>query len=214
MKCFACLTLCLFMALSALAQTCPPPNDQDPYVSDPSLSPIVINFGTGSYALTGADEPVAFDIRATGQPLRIGWTAAGADEAFLALDRNGNGQIDSGAELFGNATPLQNGQRAANGFLALLQYDDNHDGVIDEKDAIWSLLVLWRDQNHDGVSQPWEITPVRDSALKAISLRYHWAGRRDASGNMFRYESQVLIANGDGKPTPRPVYDIFFVPVP
>src|ERR1043165_1278367 len=84
-------------------------------------SPIVINFAGGGYQLTGADSPVVFDIAATGQPVRIGWTAAGADEAFLCLDRNHNGRIDNGAELFGSATPLKDGSRALNGFPALAE---------------------------------------------------------------------------------------------
>lgn len=192
----------------------------DPYTIDLAIqpndacSPIVINFESGGYRLTGADSPVTFDIAATGQPVRIGWTAAGADEAFLALDRNHNGKIDSGAELFGSATPLSDGTRASNGFVALAEFDDNHDRVIDEKDAIWSQLLLWRDLNHDGVSEPNEITPVAGSGLTAISLDYHWTGRRDISVNLFRYESQVTIQAAANQPTPRSVYDIFFRRVP
>src|SRR5205823_12603124 len=92
-------------------------------------SPIVINFSTGGYRLSGADSPVLFDISNEGHVRRIGWTAAGAEEAFLCLDRNGDGQITNGSELFGNATPLKDGSLADNGFQALADFDDNHDGV-------------------------------------------------------------------------------------
>jgi hypothetical protein len=178
-----------------------------------ACSPIVINFDNGGYRLTGADSPILFDITATGHPVWIGWTAAGADEAFLCLDRNHNGQIDSGAELFGSATPLKDGTRAPDGFTALAEFDDNHDGVIDEKDGIWKQLLLWRDLDHDGISQPNELMPVKDSSLTAIRLNYHWTGRRDVSGNYFRYQAAVAIQATTTQTTPRPVYDIFFVHV-
>jgi hypothetical protein len=176
-------------------------------------SPIVINFGTGGYLLTGSNAPVEFDIRATGQPLRIGWTAAGADEAFLCLDRDHSGGIENGAELFGNATPMNDGTTARHGFVALTEYDENHDAVIDKNDAIWAQLLLWRDLNHDAISQPTEIMAVADSTLRAIRLDAHWTGRRDSTGNAFRYESQVLIQR-QRTATPRPVYDIFFAQWP
>ena len=133
--------------------------------------------------------------------------------AFLALDRNGNGKVDDGSELFGNHTPLPGGASAANGFDALAQYDANHDGIIDVNDPIWSSLLLWTDLNHDGISQGWEIVPLNQSSVMAISLDYHWTGRRDVSDNTFRYESHVRMENGQHGDV-RPVYDIFFVPAP
>ncbi|HEV2720872.1 MAG TPA: hypothetical protein VG323_12695 [Thermoanaerobaculia bacterium] len=195
----------------------PPPEDPPSQCSADwvsGCSPIVINFAKGNYQLTGKESPVLFDIAASGTPVRIGWTTAGADEAFLCRDRDHDGRITSGAELFGNATPLRNGAPAQNGFLALAEYDDNHDGVIDERDRIWGELLLWRDLNHDGISQPSELAPVVGSGLAAISLDYYWTGRRDSSENLFKYESRIWMTNSGGQATPRPVYDIFFVRVP
>lgn len=177
-------------------------------------SPIVINLSKGGYHLSGADDPVLFDISATGQAFWIGWTAAGSDEAFLCLDRDGDGAITNGAELFGDATPLRTGQRASNGFIALAEYDDNRDGIIDPNDAVWDSLLLWTDWNHDGISQPFEIAKIRSSSVRAIAVDPHWTGRRDTSGNTFRFESTVWISNGEGQATARPVYDIFFVRAP
>jgi len=176
---------------------------------NPDNSPVVVNFGPGEYRLTGNESPVMFDINATGSPARIGWTAAGADEAFLCLDRNGNGTIDDGSELFGTATRLKDGRRAPNGFAALAETDANGDGFLDERDPIWTRLLLWRDLNHDGISQPSELMRVTASRLVAIRLAYHWTGRRDSSGNTFRYQAQVWIGTAA-----RPLYDIFFVSVP
>jgi hypothetical protein len=177
-------------------------------------SPIIINFEDGGYRLTGANSPVRFDMVGNGHPLLMGWTAAGADEAFLWLDRNHNGAVTSGAELFGNFTPLRNGSLARNGFEALAEFDANHDGVIDDRDPIWSHLQLWRDLNHDAISEPSEIRALSDSDILAIDLHYHWTGKLDRWGNAFRYGSHVLIrskthrgARSEG------VYDIFFVTI-
>lgn len=176
-------------------------------------SPIIINFEKGGCRLTGSNLPVSFDMAGNGHPVLMGWTAAGADEAFLWLDRNQNGRVTSGAELFGNFTPLVNGHMAKNGFEALRDFDSNNDGVIDERDPIWSRLMLWRDLNHNGVAEPGEIAPLQGSGVIAIDLHYHWAGRHDTWGNAFRYESHVSMTNPSGHLSVQPVYDIFFVPV-
>jgi hypothetical protein len=88
--------------------------------------------------------------------------------------------------LFGNFTPLQNGQPAKNGFEALREFDTNGDGVIDNRDPIWSRLMLWKDLNHNGISEQNEILPIVESGVTSIDLHYHWTGRRDRWGNAFR----------------------------
>ncbi len=127
----------------------PPPIDQcDPATN--TCSPIVFNLANGSYQLTGANDPVLFDISASGTPRRIGWTATGADEAFLWLDRNHNGRVDDGSELFGNATRLQSGQPAPNGFIAPWPNSIPMGmASLMPNDPIWNSLLLWVDRNHD-----------------------------------------------------------------
>jgi hypothetical protein len=189
----------------------PPPADQcSDYQYTAPCSPIIVNFAPGTYQLSGAESPVLFDIGGTGTPVRIGWTRADTDQAFLCRDLNRNGTIDNGLELFGNATILKNGSRAENGFVALAEYDENGDGVIDQKDAVWYELLLWRDRNHDGIAQASELEAVSTSDLAAISVGTHWTGRRDQSGNYFRYQATGWITNGRHA-VARPVYDIFFV---
>ena len=117
--------------------------------------------------------------------------------------------IDDGGELFGNYSRLPNGSLAANGFEVLKALDDNGDSRVDVQDAIWPRLILWRDVDHDGVSQLGELQPVTESRLSAIELRYHWTGRRDKDGNVFRYASLAELGS-----RMRSCYDVYFVRQP
>jgi len=163
--------------------------------------------------LTGFNNPVMFDMTATGHPIAISWTAAGSDEAFLVLDLNGNGRIDDGTELFGNFTP-QMPSRHRNGFIALAQYDQamaggNLDGRIDRRDAIFSSLRLWQDINHNGISEPSELYRLPALGVFALDLDYRESRRQDQYGNRFRYRAQVYDSRGTS--VGRWAWDVFFV---
>jgi len=137
-------------------------------------SPILINLGGNSAddRLTSAADGVAFDIDADGVAERVAWTSAESPVAFLVLDRNGNGTIDNGLELFGTATRKRDGTIAANGFDALLDLDGGlsaSDGKIDTSDAIYPLLRLWVDRNHNGVSEPNELMTLFDAVSRPSS---------------------------------------------
>jgi len=145
--------------------------------------------------------------------VRSAWTAAGSNIGWLALDRNNNGQIEDGAELFGNSTPQPSPRpHAPTGFRALAVYDQpanggNGDGIIDQKDTIFSSLRVWVDKNHNGITDPGELLTMQQAGIKSISLHpndSHWT---DAYGNQFRYRSKITFTSGKNKDD-RYVYDV------
>jgi hypothetical protein len=119
----------------------------------------VIDVLGNGFAMTGAADGVPFDLENNGILKQFSWTAEGSDEAWLALDRNGNGNgaIDSGRELFGNVTPQPPppGDEEMNGFLALAEYDTaafggNSDGKINHLNGILVEIIIFTSQrsNH------------------------------------------------------------------
>ncbi|HEX6083095.1 MAG TPA: hypothetical protein VF266_01130 [Thermoanaerobaculia bacterium] len=185
----------------------PPVTPKDPTPEPPDgegqvpggHTPIVIDVGGAGYRFTSVAQGVRFDVRNDGTPVQISWTRLGVENAFLALDRNGNGRIDSGAELFGDHTPLRSGGTASNGFVALAECDENHDGVVDSGDIAWEQLLLWTDRNHDGMSTGDELQPIATSAVSALETEYLAIGRRDQWGNAYRFSARLRTATGSGE---------------
>jgi hypothetical protein len=135
-------------------------------------SPLVVDLDGDGIRIPGKRVP--FDLSATGTKVMM--PALGGGDALLVLDLNANGRVDSGAELFGNATRCGSA-RCTDGLEALAQHDGNHDGVIDAKDPVYGKLRLWRDSNADGISAEGELWTLGRASIREISLR----SRLDAS---------------------------------
>jgi len=200
------------------------PNDQEDQCSDPvecNQSPIIISTGKGAaYKLTSAAQGVWFDINGDGVLDRVAWTPPASDIAFLAIDRNGDGQINDGKELFGNNTY----PGVPHGFEALKKMNMETNGgrlkgSVNGEDPLFTKLLLWNDANHNGVSEPYELTPA-SSVLSAIGLGYQPLPRRDGHGNTFRFRGWVHIrtqpglnksqSEKDNKERTRHIWDVFF----
>jgi hypothetical protein len=185
-------------------------------VEDPPCcctSPILIDVAGDGLRLTSWADGVEFAPRPGFHPSARAWTEPNSDDAWLALDRDGDGVINDGSEMFGNSTPQPQpavGTRR-NGFLALAQYDDDRNGVIDEHDAIFSELRLWQDIDHDGVSQPWEVHALPELGVAGISLAYTEAREADRHGNSFRYKAAVY--GTPGSPVGMTAWDVWLVGV-
>jgi hypothetical protein len=182
-------------------------------------SPIIVDVGGHGFKLTSATDGVKFDITGTNKPIQIAWTATGSQNAFLAIDWNHNGKIDSGKELFGNFSP-QVPSAEPNGFVALADLDKpefggNSDGIIDARDRMFSSLLLWIDSNHDGISQSEELFTLPQMGVSSISLAYRESRRIDEFGNQFRFKSTVN-SGGSGSQSDQVghiVYDVLLTGV-
>jgi hypothetical protein len=193
-----------------------PPSPPPPPDTQYEGSPILLDLDGNGFHLTGTDDPVYFDLDNDGTSEFWTWTSPGQRDAILSIDRNQNGFIDGGYELVGKTLP--------SGLEPLVAYEElealdqpghggDADGWITPEDAIYSVLRLWVDSNHNGFSEAEEILTLVEAGVTRVSYRYIVTQRRDRHGNLFRYESHAGVLNAAGRELVAPTYDVFFLRV-
>ena len=173
-------------------------------------SPIIFDIGGRPIQMSSASNGLPFQLNEMGSVRRVAWPLEPTN-AWLALDRNNDGIINDGSELFGNTTRLLSGQIAANGYVALAEFDQNADGVIDRRDPIFASLRAWVDVNRDGLSQAIELRPLDAVGVEALSVLPHESRRVDDHGNQFRYRALIRFRS---QPRLRFSWDVYPVTEP
>ncbi len=130
--------------------------------------PLALDLDGDGIETVSANTGITFDFNGDGLKTGTGWVKG--DDGLLVLDRNGNGAIDNGGELFGVDTVKSNGQKATDGFDALRDLDSNGDGVFNAEDAEFSKVRVWQDANQDGVAQAGELKTLAQHDITAINL--------------------------------------------
>lgn len=165
------------------------------YTDDCNPSPIVIPLGpSAAIKLTSAHDGVAFDIRANGHADQVAWTEADTNTAFLAYDKNGNGSIDDGSELFGDHTV----PGVREGFGALRKLSGETTPNLTAANPFFAKLLLWVDRNHNGTSERGELLKFGDY-FASIGLGAEMIDRKDQHGNAFR-----LLGHAQRRTAPGP----------
>lgn len=173
-------------------------------VCDEKMSPLVVDLLGNDFDLTGTADGVLFDLDADGKKDQSGWISKGSDDVLVVFDKNGNGMIDDGSELFGTSTEVAPGIKANNGFEALRLFDYNNDLVVDDKEL--DQLYIWDDFNHNGISDAGELIKLTD-IIVSISLEYIAVHRQDSHGNAIYAQSTVKLRTGQT----RVISDVWFV---
>lgn len=179
-------------------------------------SPILVDLDRRGFHLSGLESPVAFDIDNDGNREMLGWPWPDSFDGILALDRNRNGRIDNGSELFGNATPLLSGLPAEHGYFALAELDSHSLGGdgnkrIDRSDASFFLLTIWLDWNRNGMSEPWELFSLSDLGVVGLSVDFKKSDSVDEHGNRFPFFSTSWLDISGRGILPAETVDVFFV---
>ena len=161
--------------------------------SSSGVTPLVLDLNGDGVQTTSMTSGVAFDIDADGQIDQTAWATGG--DGFLVLDRNANGKIDDGSELFGSSNRLSSGELARDGFASLAELDSNSDGVIDANDEKFSSLGVWKDNNSNGVSETGEIRTLSELGIVSLNLNSS-PGTEMQHGNTLGLVSSFTTADG------------------
>ena len=165
------------------------------------IDPLVFDLdGDGITTVSIDDSNAFFDLDNNGFAEKTSWV--GAKEGLLAYDKNGDGIINGGNELFGDRTLMKDSKTlASSGFTALAEYDNNKDGKIDSNDAIYTLLRIWQDSDGDGIASAGELKQLVDLGIVSIGLSYSNTGVTDGTNNIQVRTGTFTLADGSTRMT-------------
>ncbi|MCM1286785.1 MAG: hypothetical protein NC240_00640, partial [Clostridium sp.] len=163
---------------------------------NPPIDPLIIDLGEPGINLCTMENGVNFDLDNNGYAEKTAWT--GTEDGFLALDRDGNGMIENGGELFGDRVTLKDGTTSASGFEALAELDTNGDGKIDASDADFEKLLVWVDANQNGKSEAGELKSLSAHGIISISLSYRETSITDEETGVLNAETADVTINING----------------
>ncbi|MEB3183695.1 MAG: calcium-binding protein, partial [Cyanobacteriota bacterium] len=160
-----------------------------------TVSPLILDLdGNGVRTLPISRGGLHFDHNGNGFAESSGWVGEG--DGLLVRDRNGDGRITNGDELFGNATRLSSGRLAVHGFEALRDLDSNRDGQVDPRDREWGSLRVWIDRNADASSDPGELHDPLSLGVRSLLTGWRDSTHVDAQGNQHRQLGSYRHSDG------------------
>ncbi|MDM0111536.1 SdrD B-like domain-containing protein [Variovorax sp. J22R133] len=155
---------------------------------DAGITPIVLDLdANGIQTVSRFDSTGSFDLFGDGTAVESGWISSG--DAFLAVDSNHNGSIDSVSELFG-------GTSKGAGFAKLASFDSNGDGLVDAKDAAFKDLTVWRDANGNHATDAGELMTLAQAGVDSLKVAHTDVPEVDAQGNLHLERSSATLAGG------------------
>ncbi len=167
-------------------------------------TPLVLVFpGTNEVSFTSA--PGGFALH-TEMSVATDWVSSATP--WLALDRDQNGRIDGGHELFGSATVLASGLPAPHGFSALAELDENRDGLVSAADPAFASLSAWIDADQDRETDAGELVSLTTLGIESLSTSFEITERCDDRGNCERESGSMSLRTASGAATQGKVIDV------
>jgi serine-aspartate repeat-containing protein C/D/E len=161
---------------------------QNDMTKDAGITPIVIDLdGNGVQTVSRSAAGGTFDLFGNGVSVASGWIGSG--DGFLAVDKSGNGRIDSISELFG-------GSAKGAGFAQLAEYDSNGDGLVNSSDTGFAALSIWRDANGNHQTDDGELMSLAEAGISGLNVSYIELPFLDRQGNLHLERSSALMADG------------------
>jgi Ca2+-binding RTX toxin-like protein len=177
--------------------TAPDPAEESPAAVNSGIAaPIIFDFDKdGNSLISLADSTTRFDMNGDGVADKTGWIEA--DDAFLALERNGNGIVDDIKEI----SFIQDKQGAKTDLEGLAAFDTNANGLLDGGDARFVEFKLWFDRNSNGATDAGELLSLAEAGIASITLQGTATGETVTAGQNITYNRSAYALNNGGSGT-------------